>query len=76
MAFVMRSRTESTVYLDAELRAEQLLEFLERHRARGITLTHLLVAAAGDALRAHPNLNRFVAGKRLYQRRGRPSPSR
>ena len=71
MAFVMRSRTESTVYLDAELRAEKLLEFLERHRARGITLTHLLVAAAGDALRAHPNLNRFVAGKRLYQRRGR-----
>ena len=71
MAFVMRSRTESTVYLDADLRAEKLLEFLERHRARGITLTHLLVAAAGDALRAHPNLNRFVAGKRLYQRRGR-----
>ena len=34
MAFVMRSRTESTVYLDADLRAEKLLEFLERHRAQ------------------------------------------
>ena len=71
MAFIMRTRTESAVYSDTAVRAEKLLAFLEANSASGITLTHVLLAATANALEANPRLNRFVVGKRLYQRRGR-----
>jgi hypothetical protein len=71
MAFIMRTRTESVVYSDTAVRAEKLMAFLEAHAAEGITLTHVLLAATATALEANPRLNRFVVGKRLYQRRGR-----
>jgi hypothetical protein len=69
--FIMTRRSESVVYMDSALRAEKLLAYLETHKSSGISLTHLLIAAAGEALRRHPRLNRFMTGKRLYQRHGR-----
>jgi hypothetical protein len=69
--FIMTRRSESVVYMDSAVPAEQLVAYLKKHEGEGITLTHLLVAAIGEGLARHPRLNRFVVGKRLYQRRGR-----
>ena len=41
-----------------------------RPAARRITLFHFVLSAIGVALTEFPRLNRFVAGSRLYDRRG------
>ncbi len=72
MPFIMPTRNESVVYFDDTLRAEPLLEYLAAARAEfGANMTHAVVAAGNIALGQNPAMNRFVAGKRLYQRDGR-----
>lgn len=72
MFHIMRTKTESTVYFDAYVNAERLLPYLAAARGQvGANLTHAVVAATGYCLEQHPRLNRFTAGQRLYQRRGR-----
>jgi len=69
MFMIMPTRTESLVYYDAYIDADRLLAYLERARARfGVDLTHAIVASANMALAANPAMNRFVVGRRLYQR--------
>jgi len=69
MFFVMKSRNESVVYFEEEVRAEPLLDYLAKAKeAVGCDVTHIGVAACNIALAENPNMNRFVAGKRLYQR--------
>lgn len=72
MFFIMRSRNESQVYFDTQIDATRLLPYLEGARThQGVNFTHITVAAAGIALSANPRMNRFVVGKRLYQRKDR-----
>lgn len=72
MFFVMKGRNESVVYFDKKIDARPLLAYLEQARpALGANITHCIVAAADIGIAANPRLNRFVAGKRLYQRKGR-----
>ena len=68
---IMPSRNESVVYFDAAVDATKLEAFLASPEAGGAHVTHVAVAAANIGLAATPKLNRFVAGGRLYQRRGR-----
>ncbi len=73
MPFIMRSRNESAVYFEQRLDVSRALAWLDEFRARtGLraTLFHLLVWAAARTLHERPRLNRFVAGGRLWQRRG------
>ncbi len=70
MPFVMRSRNESICYYDDLVPADRLLEYVARVRERfEVDVTHCLVAAAAVAFGTCPTMNRFVAGRRLYQRR-------
>ena len=72
MFYVMKGRNESVVYFDQKVDARNLLAYIEKARpALGANITHCVVAAADIGLAATPRLNRFVAGKRLYQRKGR-----
>jgi hypothetical protein len=72
MFHIMPTRTESLVYFDTYVAAERLEAYLERaHPKFGAHITHAVVAAAGVGLAATPRMNRFVAGRRLYQRDGR-----
>lgn len=72
MPLIMPSRTESQVYVDVKVDAGPVEAFLEQARpAYGANLTHVLVAAVAKGLAERPRLNRFVAGRRIYQRRGR-----
>lgn len=69
---IMRSRNESVVYFDTEIRTEKLEEYLSKAKeAFGANVTHLAVAGASIALMHTPTLNRFIAGRRVYRRKGR-----
>ncbi len=73
MPYVMRTRNESVVFHDSVYRMPAALEWMKaynRTHDRRATLFHLFTYACGQALHARPQLNRFVSGGRLYQRRG------
>lgn len=72
MFYIMPTRNESIVFFDAAVRAEPLESWLEQvNRRFHVDVTHAVVAGCHVALAANPRMNRFVAGKRLYQRAGR-----
>lgn len=72
MLFIMPKRNESLVYFDSPVDATTLHAYLEQAGPRfGARLTHALVAAGAIALAENPRMNRFVAGRRLYERHGR-----
>lgn len=69
--FIMPSRNESVVYFDDYIDATNLLGYLERVRERfPVDMTHAIVAAASMGFVETPEMNRFVAGYRMYQREG------
>ena len=72
MFHIMPTRNESIVFFDAQVDARPLLAYLEQARPGfGANITHAAVAAGSVALASTPRMNRFVVGRRLYQRRGR-----
>jgi hypothetical protein len=71
MQYIMPTRNESVVYFDAAVDATKLLPFIEAARAYGGNMTHAVVGAAFIALSETPKMNRFVVGRRLYQRNKR-----
>lgn len=74
MPYVMRTRNESTVNFEQRLdvgKAERFVRaFNEAHPETRASLFHVLMWASRQGLVEFPNLNRFVAGGRLYQRKG------
>ena len=74
MPYVMRRRNESTVYFEQRIdvrNAEIFVRaFNEAHPETRITVFHVILWASRQGLEEFPALNRFVAGGRLYQRKG------
>ncbi len=71
MAHIMPTRNESVVYFDTYARADELLRYLKLANEKfPADVTHALVAAGAIGLSENPKMNRFVAGRRLYQRKG------
>jgi len=73
MPFIMRKRNESIVFFEQKLDTSRALTFLNNFRSRtGLhaTMLHLLIYASTQMLKERPRLNRFVAGGRIFQRRG------
>ena len=73
MPFIMRRRNESTVFFEQKVDTSKTLRFIQEFRERtGLRagLLHLLIYAVGQMLKDRPRLNRFVAGGRIFQRRG------
>lgn len=70
--YLLRSRAESIVFFDTYVDAEALVPFMDQARAKfGADYTHVALAAASIGLAATPAMNAFVAGRRLYARKGR-----
>ncbi|HJL19496.1 MAG TPA: 2-oxo acid dehydrogenase subunit E2 [Sandaracinaceae bacterium LLY-WYZ-13_1] len=65
MPFLMRGKNESAVLFEHVVDLEHTLPWLE---ARDAHLFPLLLAALARTLHDHPRLNRYVAGRRHYQR--------
>lgn len=71
MPHIMRTRTESQVYFEQKINVTQMWEFIRECREKSrITFLQYFIWAGAQTIRKFPDLNRFVAGKRIYQRRG------
>jgi DNA-binding transcriptional ArsR family regulator len=75
MPFLMPTRTESAVYQDTLFEVGPARAWLGRFNASRpgfphATLYHLFLWSCARALHLRPQLNRFVSGRSLYQRRG------
>ena len=73
MPLIMRTRNESVVYFEQRVDVSVTRQWLRTQREQAdipLTLLHLVLWASGQALSQRPRLNRFVAGGRLWQRRG------
>jgi hypothetical protein len=70
--FIMPTRNESVVYYDVDVDAAAVDARVAALRAQGVraTVLHTVMIGAVRSLSARPRLNRFVAGGRLWQRRG------
>lgn len=75
MPYLMPTRNESVVYFEQVVDLSRALPFLEGAAGAGaggaakVNLFHLILAAVVKILVERPQLNRFVVGNRLYQRR-------
>lgn len=70
--FLMRTRTESAIYLSKRLRVAKAMAWLDAtnaSREKKISLFYVVLAAGVRTLALRPEVNRFVAGRRIYQRR-------
>jgi len=70
--FLMRTRTESAVYFSKRLQVAPAMAWLNRANAgreKKLSLFYVLLAAAVRTLALRPEVNRFVIGRRIYQRR-------
>ena len=70
--YVMRTRTESVIYFPMSVDAEPLLAFLEQREQqtgnKDVRLFHVLLSAGIRTLFLRPEMNRFVSGKKIFQR--------
>ena len=73
MPFLLRGRNESIVLFEQQLDMSRAQPWLEAWNARTgarATVFHLVLHAIGRVLHERPHLNRFVAGRRIFDRRG------
>lgn len=69
MPYLMRGRNESAVYFKYSVEIDNIRAYIRKHRREGkrITLMNVMLAAILHVLYQRPGLNRFIAGRRLYQ---------
>jgi hypothetical protein len=74
MPYIMRGRNESAVYFEQRVALKQadafMRQFNEDHPEAPVNIQHLVMWTITQVLGEFPTMNRFVAGGRLYQRRG------
>ncbi len=68
--YLSRTRTESVIYFSRQLDVTNAIEFLNTKKRGGktISLFILISAAIAKTFEQRPMLNRFILGRRLYQR--------
>jgi hypothetical protein len=70
--FLMRTRAESVILYSQRVRLAGTLAWLEKvnsGREKRLSIFHVVLAASVRTLALRPDANRFVAGRRIYQRR-------
>ena len=70
---IMPKRSESIIYFDTQIDITHTIEFLEefnkgREEKDKLTLFQLYLAAGARAIALRPKINRFISGRRLWQR--------
>ncbi len=70
--YLLKTRMESVVYFTQKIKAGGMLDYLEnankgKKPGEKITIFHVFLAAIARTLRLRPELNRFVAGRRIYE---------
>jgi hypothetical protein len=70
--YLMKTRTESLIYFTQRIDMTNQLDFLKKRnkgksRKQRITLFQVFLAVIARIIKMRPELNRFVAGQRIYQ---------
>lgn len=70
LPYLLPTPNSAITFYDAQINAAPLLAFVEAQRELGkdVDVTDCLLAAIAVALDETPRLNRFIVGRRLYQR--------
>ena len=72
MMNIYPNRTDSEVYLSGKIDATELMKYLEKKNAEHpdykTTLFHCALTALTRMVKERPCLNRFIQGRRMYQR--------
>ena len=72
MPYLMPNRCDSEVYIEELIDVTEMVKSIEAHNSVNkefrLTPFHVITAAVGKIIYHRPYLNRFVAGRRLYQR--------
>lgn len=66
---IMRTRLDSQVFFDHEIDITELEKFVREHRKTDmpdLRMLHIFMAALVRVMSQMPQLNRFIAGKKLY----------
>ena len=71
MPYIMPRRTDSESKVDLRLDLTKVEQFVREHHEDipGLTLYHVVFATIVRAAAETPEINRFIAGNRIYQRR-------
>ena len=73
MPYLMKGKNESAAYFEQEITVDRAQAFIETWNARSprkISFFHLYTWAVAQTMAARPRLNRFIAGSRIYDRKG------
>ena len=73
MPYIMKSKMESVVYFEQKIPSAKTWKFLKEFQQQTgtkATIFHLVIWAGAKVIQDNPHLNRFISGKRIYQRRG------
>ena len=72
MPYLMPNRCDAEVYIEELIDVTELVKYIDeenqRQREDKLTPFHVITAAVGKIVYHRPYLNRFIAGRRLYQR--------
>lgn len=72
MAHLMPKRTDCEVYMNDKFDVTELLKYLEiknaAHPDYKTTVFHALILSAARMVRERPKMNRFIQGRRMYER--------
>ncbi len=72
MMHIMDKRTDAEVYLNDKIDVTELMKYLERKNAQHpdykTTVFHCFILAVGRMVRERPKMNRFIQGRRMYER--------
>ena len=73
MPHLMPNRCDAEVYIQEQMDVTALMRYLEEKNASGaehkLTIFHAVVMAVAKTIYQRPLLNRFIAGKRFYDRK-------
>lgn len=69
MPYIMRGRNESAIYYSKSYCVENIQKYIREKRKQGtrVTVFNIISAACLHTFIRRPHLNRFVAGRRIYQ---------
>ncbi len=75
MPYISPRRNDSLFYMMQEIQVDAALEYLEKKNRdrpadRPLTLFHLFLRSTSFAMHLRPGVNRFVKGRKLWQRDG------
>ncbi len=71
MPFIMPKRSDAAVFLEIDVDVGKTLNFIKSYNQKSdikITIFYIFLYSVFKGLIKHPELNRYVRGKRIYQR--------